>query len=110
MPRFNITPAEYAAGTIAGINGLEMQLPHNRLAKASMAAVEAGNLDAYFVPAANYLLDTTLGVITQPSVDERLPPEVSDRSIIAQACLNRIGGEAARTGLYTAGHILYCSH
>lgn len=45
--------------------------------------VDSGHGEALYVPAVKYIVDATLGIVTQPQIEPRLPKSVTARSQVA---------------------------
>lgn len=62
--------------------------------------VENGHHEALYVPAVKYIVDATLGIVTQPQVEPRLPKSVTARSQVAIHFANYVVDVGLNGGIF----------
>ncbi|HJQ08518.1 MAG TPA: hypothetical protein VJ836_03495 [Candidatus Saccharimonadales bacterium] len=89
---FELTDDEKFNGIAPVIDYVFSQNGYEGINAASFWEVEVNNerSSAILIPAVRLILDGTLGILSQPSVRERLPHEVADRALIAGYIANLI--------------------
>jgi hypothetical protein len=66
------------------------QLPYSGIAMETRKAILRGNESAFYVPAVQFIIDTTLSILDQPSVTARMPKELNARAIAAMDCVYKV--------------------
>lgn len=80
---FELTREEIKSGIGPVLQSFLGQEDYADMSLATRALVDRGFTHALYVPAVRYIVDATLSMLTQPSVEPRLPREVIDRAHIA---------------------------
>lgn len=103
---FEFSELEVQAGMDAivmkAVNGDDPSLSYQPLAEASVAALERGVENARYTVIAQMVIDGTLALMRQPSVERRLSREITERKLVAMKGARIIGDVAAKSMLFTS--------
>lgn len=100
-----ISNQEIRAGLIPAIEGLISPVLNQNLDQQISEQIAAGNSAAYYVPCVKFLLDATLGILEQQTVEERLSLEVTERQNTAVfVARNVVNPLAIKHGMYLGAY------